>query len=50
MGQQVQYEMDLEDIEVDISSFTIGSKNHKVLNTQRDTQKFVGAPGKSTRQ
>lgn len=42
--------MHLEDLEVDISSSTVGSRNHVVPNTQRDTQEFVGAPRKSTRQ
>ena len=50
MEQQVQQEMHLEDLEVDISSSTIGKKNHEVPDTQRDTQEFVGAPRKSTRQ
>ncbi|KAH9294783.1 hypothetical protein KI387_038371, partial [Taxus chinensis] len=50
MEQLVQQDMHLEDIEVDISSSTIGSRNREVQDTQRDTQEFVGAPRKSTRQ
>ena len=46
----MQKEMCQEDIEVDISSSTVGSKNREVLDTQRDTQEFVGAPRKSTRE
>ena len=46
LEQQVQQ----EDLEVDISSSTVGSRNHEVLDTQRDTQEFVGAPRRSTRQ
>lgn len=42
--------MHLEDLEVEISSFIVGNKNHEVLDTQRDTQEFVGTPRKSTRQ
>ena len=42
--------MHLEDLEVDISSSTVGNKNHEVPYTQRDTQEFVGTPRKSTRQ
>ena len=42
--------MHLEDLEVDISSSTVGNKNHEVPHTQRDSQEFVGAPRKSTRQ
>ena len=45
----MQHKMHLEDLEVDISSSIVGSKNHEALNTQRDTQEFVGAPKKSTR-
>ncbi|KAH9291809.1 hypothetical protein KI387_043002 [Taxus chinensis] len=50
MEQLVQQDMHLEDIEVDISSSTVGSRNREVQDTQRDTQEFVGAPRKSTRQ
>ncbi|KAH9292825.1 hypothetical protein KI387_042000, partial [Taxus chinensis] len=50
MEQLVQQDMHLEDLEVDISSSTVGSRNREVQNTQRDTQEFVGAPRKSTRQ
>ena len=42
--------MHLEDLDVDISSSRIGSRNFEVPNTQRDTQEFVGDPRKSTRQ
>ena len=49
MEQQVQQEMHLEDLEVDISSSTVGNRNHEVPDTQRDTQEFVGAPRKSMR-
>ena len=45
----MQQEMHLEDLEVAISSSIVGSKNHEVLDTQRDTQEFVGPPRKSTR-
>ena len=37
MEQQVQQEMHLEDLEVDISSSTVGNRNHEVPDTQRDT-------------
>ena len=41
--------MHLEDLEVDISSSIVGSRNHEVLDTQRDTHDFVGARRKSVR-
>ena len=44
----MQHEMHLEDLEVDISSSTIGNKNHEVQETLRDTQEFLGARRKST--
>lgn len=46
----MQKEMHLEDLEVDISSSTVGSKNREVQETQKDTKEFEGAPRKSTRQ
>ena len=49
MEQLVQHDMHLEDIEVDISSSIVGSRNCEVEETQRDTQEFVGAPRKSIR-
>ena len=45
----MQQEMHLEDLEVDILSSTVGSRNCEVQETLRDTQEFVGAPRKSTR-
>ena len=42
--------MHLEDLEVEISSSIVGSRNHEVLDTQTGIQEFVGAPRKSTRQ
>ena len=46
----MQHEMHLKDLEVDISSSTTGIKNCEIQETLRDTQEFVGAPRKSTRQ
>ena len=41
--------MHLEDLEVDITSSIVGTRNHEVQETLRDTQEFVEAPRKSIR-
>ncbi|KAH9327023.1 hypothetical protein KI387_007201, partial [Taxus chinensis] len=46
----VQEEMHQEDMELDISSSTFGSKNCEVQQTQKNTQELVGTSRRSDRQ